>query len=71
MLNSAAGEDFYRSRGDEQSIHLNRRNNAQFPTGSFCCELPDSSDVNHTLCVSLGKQAVTNDNKFFGLYYIL
>ena len=71
MLNNAAGEDFYRGRGYDQSIRLSRRENAQFPTGSFCCELPDSSDVNHTLCVSLGKQAVTNDNKFFGLYYIL
>ena len=64
VLNNAAGEDFYRGRRDNQTIRLSRRNNAQFPTGSFCCELPDSSDVNHTLCVSLSKQAVTNDNKF-------
>ena len=53
--NNAAGEDFYRGRGSEQTIRLNRRNNAQSPTGSFCCELPDNSDVNHILCVSLGK----------------
>ena len=46
---NAAGEDFYRGRGDNQAIHLNRRNNAQSPTGSFCCELPDNSGVIHTL----------------------
>ena len=52
---NGAIEDFYRGRTTEQSIHLNRRNNAQSPTGSFCCELPDNSGVTHTLCVSLGK----------------
>ena len=53
VLNNAAGEDFYRGRGD-QTIRLNRRNNAQSPTGSFCCELPDNNDVTHRLCVTLG-----------------
>ena len=52
--NNATGKDFYRGRGDNQTIQLNRRNNAQSPTGSFCCELPDNSNVNHTLCVRLG-----------------
>ena len=52
--NDAAGKDFYRGRGYNQTIHLSRRNNTQTPTGSFCCELPDNSDVNHTLCVHLG-----------------
>ena len=52
--NNVAGKDFYRGRGDDQTIHLSRRNNTQTPTGSFCCELPDNSDVNHTLCVHLG-----------------
>ena len=54
VLNNAAGEDFYRSRGDDQTIRLNRRNNAQSPTGSFCCELPDNSGVTHRLYVTLG-----------------
>ena len=58
--NNGAGEDFFRGRGDDQTIHLNRRNNAQSPTGSFCCELPDDSDVTHRVCVSLCKQADTN-----------
>ena len=37
-----------------QTIRLNRRNNAQSPTGSFCCELPDNSGVTHRLYVTLG-----------------
>ena len=53
--NNVAGEVFYRGRGDDQTIRLSRRNNAQSPTGSFCCELPDNSDLTHRLCVSLGK----------------
>ena len=51
--NNAAGYSFFRTRGYNQTIRLNSRNNAQSPTGSFCCELPDDSDVNHTLCVIL------------------
>ena len=50
-----SGQDFYRGRGSNKTIHLNRKNNAQSSGGSFCCELPDDSDVNHTLCVTLGK----------------
>ena len=56
---NADDEDFYRGRGDNQAIYLNRRNNAQSPTGSFCCELPDNSDVHHTLCLTLGTNTVT------------
>ena len=50
-----SGQGFSRGRTGNQIIHLNRRNNAQSPTGSFCCELPDNSDVTHRLCVTLGK----------------
>ena len=50
-----SGQDFNRSRRDNQTIYLNRRNNAQSPTGSFCCELPDNSSVTHRVCVSLCK----------------
>ena len=52
--NNAAGHDFSRGRGDNQTIYLNRRNNAQSPSGLFCCQLPDSSDVNQTFCFMLG-----------------
>ena len=54
MPNDVADEDFYRGRGDDQTIRLNRRNNAPSPTGPFCCELPDDSDVTHRLYVNLG-----------------
>ena len=56
--NDAAGEDFYRGRGDDQTIRLSRRNNAQSPTGSFCCELPDNSGVTQRLCVTLGNASI-------------
>ena len=52
--NNAAGHDFYRGRGDNQTIYLNRRNNVQSPSGLFCCKLPNSSDVNQTFCFVLG-----------------
>ena len=41
--NSAAGEDFYRGRGDDGTVCLNRRNNALSPLGIFYCELPLTS----------------------------
>ena len=54
-----AGEDFYRSRGKNQTIQLNRRNNARSPGGSFCCELPvNNDDDNHRLCVRVGKEVI-------------
>ena len=66
MPNNAAGEDFFRGRGNDKSIRLSRRNNAQSPTGSFCCELPDVNEMKHTLCVSLGKLYVVS----IALWYI-
>ena len=50
-----AGHDFYRSRSSNQTIGLNRRNNARSPGGSFCCEIPDSNDMIHRHCVSVGR----------------
>ena len=41
--NSAAREDFYRGRGDNGTVRLNRRNNAMSPLGTFYCELPLTS----------------------------
>ena len=53
--NNGAQQDFFRSRSNNQTIYLNRRNNARSPGGSFCCELPESSDMIHRHCVSVGK----------------
>ena len=55
VLNNNDGEDFYRTRSRNQTIYLNRRNNAQSPGRSFCCEIPDSNDMIHRHCVSVGK----------------
>ena len=41
--NSATGQDFYRSRGDDGTVRLSRRNNATYPLGVFSCELPLTS----------------------------
>ena len=41
--NSATGQDFYRGRGDDGTVRLNRRNNALSPLGTFSCELPLTS----------------------------
>ena len=40
---SAAGQDFYRGRGDDGTVCLNRRNNALSPLGTYYCELPLTS----------------------------
>ena len=69
--NDAAGQDFYRTRGNNQTIYLNRKNDAQTPTGSFCCELPDNVDVTHTLCVSLGTAKLAILKNTCTILYIL
>ena len=44
------GGSFYRNRGPSV-VRLHRRHNATMPTGSFCCEVPDSSDMNQRICI--------------------
>ena len=56
---STANEDFFRNRGDDGEVRLNRRNNAISPTGIFHCELPVSDNVTQTLYVGV---YATNDN---------
>ena len=43
VANAASGWDFYRGRGDNGTVHLNRRNNALSPLGTYYCELPLTS----------------------------
>ena len=46
---------FYRNRGDSGEVSLNRPTNVTSPTGQFCCEVPDVTDTNQTLCVNIGE----------------
>ena len=45
---------FYRNRGDDGTVNLNRLNNVIMPTGLFCCEVPDTAGADQTLCAEIG-----------------
>ena len=67
LANNEHSNDFYRTRGHENgTVNLYRRNSGtKGPIGLFCCEIPDGSNVNQTLCVDiiLGKQLLKDANK--------
>ena len=47
---------FYRTRGDDGTVNLNRDNtNVMMPTGQFCCEVPDALNVMQRLCANIGE----------------
>ena len=46
---------FYRNRGDNGEVSLNRPSDVMSPTGQFCCKIPDATDANQTLCVDIGE----------------
>ena len=50
--------DFFRTRGlNDGTVNLFRRNSGILsPFGSYCCEIPDTTGVNQTLCANLGKE---------------
>ena len=45
---------FYRNRGDDGTVNLNRLNNVLMPTGLFCCEVLDAAGVDQTVCAEIG-----------------
>ena len=45
---------FYRTRGANGEVSLNRPSDVESPTGQFCCEVPDGTNTNQTLCVYIG-----------------
>ena len=45
---------FYRSRGANGEVSLNQPSGVESPTGRFCCEVPDATNTNQTLCVNIG-----------------
>ena len=47
---------FYRNRGDDGTVNLNRLNNdVMMPTGQFCCVVPDATDVNQMACAIISE----------------
>ena len=46
---------FYRSRGDNGEVSLNRPSDVESPIGLFCCEVPDATNTNQTLCMNIGE----------------
>ena len=51
---------FYRSRGDNGEVSLNRPSNIMSPTGRYCCEVANAANMNQTLCVIIGKIFIKN-----------
>ena len=48
--------EYYRTRGDDGSVHLNRRSDSNFiETGLFCCVVPDAMDNYQTVCANIGE----------------
>ena len=52
-----SGDDFYRTR-DLGIVRLNRRNSAMFPTGQFCCMVPDVTFMDKTTCINIGEEII-------------
>ena len=47
---------FHRNRDNIGHVNLYRvSSDITSPTGRFCCEIPDATDTNHTLCVDISK----------------
>ena len=44
---------FHRSRDNSGNVYLFRVNDNMFQAGRTCCEIPDATDTNQTLCVNI------------------
>ena len=51
---------FYRTRGANGKVSLNRPSDVESPIGQFCCEVSDETNTNQTLCVNIGKHDPCN-----------
>ena len=45
---------FYRTRGDNREVSLNRPSDIESPSGQFCCVVPDATNTDKILCVDIG-----------------
>ena len=65
--------EFYRNRGDDGSVFLNRPSEITSPTGQFCCKITDTNNMNQTLCVIIGELNILwsqyNNNTVYAMYY--
>ena len=53
VLIEGTGESFYRNRGDDGTVRLNRRYYVNYPTGTYRCEIPDASNTIRTLHIRI------------------
>ena len=50
---------FYRNRGDDGTVNLNRVNaSVTMPTGQFCCMVHDAADTEQTVCADIGIHSI-------------
>ena len=55
--NQGGATTFFRNRGDDGTVNLNRLNSdVMMPTGRFCCVVPDATSINVTQCAILNGQ---------------
>ena len=57
---STSTTEFYRNRGDNGGVFLNRPSDTMSPAGRFCCEVADATSRNKTVCVNIGEHKVVN-----------
>jgi hypothetical protein len=54
--NQGLASSFYRNRGDDGTVNLNRLNtNIFMPTGLFCCVILDALNVVQWVCANIGE----------------
>lgn len=53
----SSGNSFYRDRGDDGTVKLHRRGivSLSAAVGEYCCEIPNTSDINELLCITFSK----------------
>lgn len=60
---------FYVSRGDNGTVNLNHVNSSSsstsFPSGQFCCEIPDANGLSQTQCALLSELKIFRYHDMF------
>ena len=55
FFNMTGVTTFYRNRGDDGTVNLNRPSDVMMPTGLFCCEVPDALNVTQRVCATISE----------------